>query len=135
MKWIVVLGMHRSGTSAFTDAIGSLGASLGDPRSLKKHIENIPLRQLNEHLLRSAGGAWDAPPPTGWLDLGIDEALLEEGRRTVREQFGDHAQSAGTAVAVWKDPRTCMTLPFWREQSCHRERPLWSTSLQTSRTR
>ena len=54
---VFVLGMHRSGTSAFVHAVGSLGASMGNPSGIKKHFEQVPLRHVNEKLLRSGGGA------------------------------------------------------------------------------
>lgn len=109
MRWIIVLGMHRSGTSAFAHAVGSLGASMGNPAGMMKHFEQVPLRRVNEKLLRSVDGSWDTPPPVGWLDGTIDPKLVDLGRRVTKEQFPDGD------VAVWKDPRTCLTVPFWLE--------------------
>lgn len=107
MKPIIVLGMHRSGTSAVTHAIGRLGAALGDETRMKKHYENIPLRKVNHDLLAVGDGTWDAPPAPGWLDTAPARRLASRGRQKVRQQFAD------ADVLVWKDPRTCLTLPFW----------------------
>ena len=109
MKSVIVLGMHRSGTSAITGAIGSLGAELGPPKRLQHHWENFALRVFNERLLSLGNGSWDAPPPREWLDQPAVRSLLPEARELVAEQFGD------AETVVWKDPRTCVTLPFWRE--------------------
>ncbi len=107
MRAIIVLGMHRSGTSAVTRAIGLLGAEMGDAERMQRLWENIPLRNLNEKLFGLGNGTWDAPPEPGWLDSKRARALLDRARRTVADQFGS------AQVAVWKDPRTCVTLPFW----------------------
>lgn len=108
---IIVLGMHRSGTSAITRALGLLGASMGVRSHLGKHWENGPLRRINASLLTAAGGTWDAPPTVTsatWSELSIAE-LGSRARQALADEFGD------APVMVWKDPRTCITLPFWLE--------------------
>lgn len=109
VKTIIVLGMHRSGTSAITGAIGQLGAATGPKPRIRKLWENIPLRKFNDRLLTLGGGSWDAPPPVGWLTQPSVRSLVPEARDVVAAQF-EHAP-----VAVWKDPRTCLTMPFWLE--------------------
>lgn len=108
MKRIIVLGMHRSGTSALARAIGLLGAATGDPAHLAKTWENTPLRRVNDAVLESGGGAWDAPPAGDeWLDAGPVRALADRAERTLTAEFGTEP------VTVWKDPRNSLTLPFW----------------------
>jgi hypothetical protein len=72
MTAIVILGMHRSGTSATTRALGLLGASLGPPANLGKFWENQVMRRPNEQLLEAFGGGWECPPelPEGWGQRG-----------------------------------------------------------------
>jgi hypothetical protein len=108
MKPIVILGMHRSGTSATTRALGLLGGSLGPSESLGKFWENQRMRRLNERLLEEFGGGWECPPvlPEGWLDAPAVRAEVAEGRAAL-------AGFGRAPVIVWKDPRTCTTLPFW----------------------
>lgn len=109
---IIVLGMHRSGTSALTRAIGLLGASMGDETHLGKHWENVPLRHLNENLMARSGGGWDSPPAgSDWLASERTAAFAETARATFDTEFGTTA-----TVSVWKDPRTCVTLPFWLDR-------------------
>ena len=115
---VLVLGMHRSGTSAITAAVAALGVPLGmaDDR-MPAHDENAEgfhesagLSAFNELLMRRLGGQWDAPPalPRGWHrhpDLADDRAQA-------------HALFAAvhpTPTWVWKDPRLSVLLPFWRE--------------------
>lgn len=111
MKPLVVLGMLRSGTSATTRALGRLGASMGSPQSMGMFWENQPLRRVNRALLDAFGGDWESPPvlPEGWVTSPEAQALLPQARQTLAAEFGSDP------VMVWKDPRTCITLPFWLE--------------------
>lgn len=108
MTAIVILGMHRSGTSATTRALGLLGASLGPPQNLGKFWENQVMRRPNEKLLEAFGGGWECPPvlPEGWQHSPAAKALVPEAKAAL----ADYREAP---VFVWKDPRTCMTLPFW----------------------
>jgi len=107
VKWIIVLGMHRSGTSAITRAVGRLGASAGDEARMQKHWENVPLRHMNEELLAAGRGDWDAPPPRGWLTSKRVGARRTGAKHLLEQEFPE------ADVTIWKDPRTCLTLPFW----------------------
>lgn len=111
-----VLGMHRSGTSAVTRVIDLLGVPVGEPRMAPQpdnptgFWEVTPLVELNDALLAHLGGAWDAPPPplpAGWVD---DDALAGLRERAATAFATAHAGSRW----VWKDPRACLVLPFWR---------------------
>lgn len=113
---VVVVGMHRSGTSATTRAINLLGvplcertdlwlASRGNPTG---YWESASLAQFNERLLRRAGSAWWCPPVLGELEHLVESVSL----RTAADLF---MRLHPMEQWVWKDPRTCMTLPFWRE--------------------
>lgn len=111
MKPLVVLGMLRSGTSATTRALGLLGASMGPEPSMGMFWENQPMRRVNRALLDAFGGDWESPPvlPEGWVKSPEAQTLLPQARATVAEEFGV------ASIMVWKDPRTCITLPFWLE--------------------
>ena len=116
MKGVVVLGMHRSGTSALTRVVHLLGAAVPAPGDLLTdydnpdgHWESRALVAMNDRVLDLFGRSWDFPPrlPAGWERSARAEALLPE---------------LGTAFAasfpqtpwIWKDPRTCLTFPLWR---------------------
>jgi len=111
MKPVVILGVFRSGTSATTRALGLLGASMGPQSDMGKFWENGPMRSVNELLLEAFGGGWECPPvlPAGWAESPEARALLPQARATLAAEFGS------APVMVWKDPRTCITLPFWRQ--------------------
>ena len=103
--------MHRSGTSALARAIGLMGAGLGPAESLDHHWEQVDLWRFENDLLRVLGSEWDTPAvfPRGWTQLPRVRQLEPLAARLV-ESF------AAEPAWVMKDPRLCLTLPFWREQ-------------------
>jgi Sulfotransferase family len=107
---VVILGMHRSGTSALTHALALLGASLGPVANLGRNWETPVMRRPNDALLNAFGGGWDCPPqmPDGWVESEAVQAILPSARAAF-------AEYGSPDILVWKDPRTCMTLPFWRQ--------------------
>ena len=115
-SWLLVVGMHRSGTSALTGALGKLGFNTphpGDrmdwPESNSEHWESQSLTAYNDHLLNELGGSWEAPPelPLIW---GSDRALSELGSPLPILE----AAYPEVGPRVWKDPRLCLLLPFWK---------------------
>lgn len=113
---ILVLGMHRSGTSALTGMLGGLGAALpADPMPATAdnpsgYWESRGIARLNNRLLESAGTRWndDAPVPPGWFTDPARARDREEARRVLDESF------ACAPLLALKDPRLCRLLPFWR---------------------
>jgi hypothetical protein len=114
---VVVLGMHRSGTSAVTRIINLLGPRicrdddlLSGPDNPTGHWESASLMAFNDRLLNIFGGTFAAPPllQEGWEEEGQIAALYEEGRSVFASVHSERTW-------VWKDPRTCLTLPFWRK--------------------
>ena len=110
MTAVVVLGMYRSGTSALTRALGLLGSSLGPSANLGKFWESRAPRGRNERILAAFGGGWDCPPimPEGWVDAPEVREVRPDARAAL-------ATFGAAPVFTWKDPRTCLTLPFWLE--------------------
>jgi hypothetical protein len=116
---VCVLGMHRSGTSLISRLLNLLGVYLGPEERLlranrfnpKGFWEYQPIVELNDTILSRLGGSWREPPPfpPGWE---ASEALADL-RLRARELLA--ADFAAAPLWGWKDPRTCLTLPFWRE--------------------
>ncbi len=114
--WVLVVGMHRSGTSAVAGALGALGfhtPGIDDrmdwPESNPEHWESLSMSVFNDRLLEGAGGSWEAPPdlPEGWPDADVANRLP-----------APHAVASKAypvpGPIVWKDPRLCLLLPYWR---------------------
>ena len=81
---------------------------MGPADRLGRHWENKHLRNVNARLLKAGGGAWDSPPAAhDWLSTVDDDGLPDMARERIADEFG------AAEVSVWKDPRTCLTMPFW----------------------
>jgi GT2 family glycosyltransferase len=113
---VLVLGMHRSGTSALTRTISLLGADL--PRKLipasntsnpTGHWEPRDVQELNDRILDAMGSRWD-----DWRRLDPD-SLRGERLTHAQGQALDilNREYGGSRLFVLKDPRICRLLPFW----------------------
>jgi hypothetical protein len=114
---VVVLGMHRSGTSALTRVINLLGADL--PSSLipanvaneAGFFESNDLMIVHDQLLSSAGSNWQdwrAFNPD-WYASPVAAAFKQRVLGVLRHDF------AQSQLFVIKDPRVCRFFPFWRD--------------------
>lgn len=72
---IIVLGMHRGGTSALTGALGMLGMRLPDSLmppttdNPKGYFESVQIYAIHERLLAAAGTSWSGIEglPADWF--------------------------------------------------------------------
>jgi hypothetical protein len=111
----MVLGMHRSGTSALTRALNLLGTAL--PRNVmaanhgnvKGYWEPVPIVLMNDALLAEAGSWW-----ADWRHVELATLPPEriahykaEIARIVAEEYADER------LFVVKDPRICRLMPIW----------------------
>src|SRR5262245_52387172 len=115
---ICIAGMHRSNSSILSLMLSACGVDLGPPSedfpakeddNPDGYGENVPAVRIHEPVLKALGGAWNAPPdpPADWtadrrLRSVREKARKLLSRRAAREPWG------------WKDPRNCLTLPFWK---------------------
>jgi hypothetical protein len=117
-KAIIVLGMHRSGTSALTGALRFLGVDLGPSlmppdafQNRKGFWEHLEIEQVHEALLQWLNLRWDhcGPlPENWWLEKGV-EKFRSEIIAIIRRDFN--------SSPLWgvKDPRLCRLLPLWQD--------------------
>ncbi|MHC4220023.1 MAG: glycosyltransferase, partial [Planctomycetota bacterium] len=113
---VIILGMHRSGTSAMAGTLRLLGVELG-PRLMpgrvddntKGFFEHDDVVNAHDRLLASAGYTWDDPRSLPPQHLTGDEALpfCRELAEILRTTF------SGAALWAVKDPRLCRLLPAW----------------------
>jgi hypothetical protein len=110
----VVMGMHRSGTSAMARVLNLCGAHLParllPPRlddNVKGFWEPLEVVLLNQRILHALGGSWDQVtfdlPESGEL---IDE-FVEDAQAVLDTEYG------AREIVVIKDPRICVLAPLW----------------------
>jgi len=114
-KCLLILGMHRSGTSVLSGCLHLLGAELG--RNLMPSsegdqsgtFENQDLVLIHDILLRDLGCRWDmvGSLPKDWTQTQAASDARDKIERVIERDF---AQSSLWAV---KDPRLCRLLPLW----------------------
>lgn len=115
---VVVLGMHRSGTSLAAKAVEVLGVGLGDtlwgPRGEDNptgYWEDRDVVDLNERLLGRVGSAWKSlatPDEAVWSAPALDD-LRREAAVLLEARLARYGGAWG-----FKDPRTARALPFWK---------------------
>ncbi len=114
---VIVLGVHRSGTSALTGTLGQMGLYPGP--SLIPGIKDVNAKGFWEHpgivdvhdrLLESLGSSWHDVKPmrAGWW-LADDVAPFRAEIEAILER--DFVSQSRWVV---KDPRICRILPLWQ---------------------
>lgn len=116
-KLIVVLGMHRSGTSALTRGLQALDVELGESlfgaipeNNAKGFWEDIEINTLNNDILIFLGHNWHSTSSISEPDF-YNESLAPFKARAI-ELLCTKMESANTFGI--KDPRIARLLPFWK---------------------
>lgn len=136
---VLLVGMHRGGTSLTALMLGRMGLFLGPeaaalltlpgetppPARIRDgYAEAEDFRLVNDSLLAAAGSDWcsvdaflqrrQAPEFARAAPRLITRALAGKVRRRFLHPLRSlpRAERAGTPWG-WKDPRTSLTLPFW----------------------
>jgi len=114
---LLILGMHRSGTSALARVVNLLGAQLGsrllEPQAgvnAQGFWENADVVSGHEALLADLDRAWYdlRPLPVNWEDGPAARRLEEHLIRLLKSDFSAHP-----LIAV-KDPRLCRFVAPWK---------------------
>jgi hypothetical protein len=115
---VVVLGMHRSGTSALTGLLRLMGLWAGeeddfppaDKHNEAGYWEHRGVWSVDEAILLTLGACWSEVAD---LDLSrLEEGLRARFRERAREIVQDLDRHGSWVI---KDPRLCLLFPFWRE--------------------
>ncbi|MFK8046794.1 MAG: hypothetical protein AB8B81_00030 [Halioglobus sp.] len=117
-RLLFVLGMHRSGTSAMCAALDACNVSFGDNLLDPMHgvndegfWEDLELVRINEQILRLLDLEWYTVRMSQLLRVSWSDQRWSELRVEGRA-FLQRGVSGGHLEAL-KDPRLCITLPFW----------------------
>lgn len=122
---LIILGMHRSGTSMLTRILAANGLFVG--HRLSQHSESLFFHALNVLMLRATNAEWDNPEPA--LHMMSDRARVEDLAHAIQTRprglrswnyLGSQSWRAGFRIGPhlafpwgWKDPRTSLFLPVW----------------------
>jgi Sulfotransferase family len=123
---VLIIGAHRSGTSATARALELMGLQIG--QRLDSHHEPRALQKLHEDYLHRVGAAWHNPEPfLKWIDTTDGKADCVSYLRVNADfarMFSYRANPLGIWLRMrlkfgaawgWKEPRTTLFAPAWLE--------------------
>lgn len=113
---VIVMGMHRSGTSAMTRVLNLLGLQLNNkilppqkdnPAGFWESNEVI---EINAEIMIRFNSSWDdfLPLANGWDSSDKIVDLYTKAESVLTDDFD------GSPYYLLKDPRLCKLMPFWR---------------------
>lgn len=121
---VIIVGMHRSGTTMLTKLLEDLGLFVGEKKD--KNHEAVFFFSVNNWFLYISGGAWDHPQPIRnlignqelrWLVTEYVRFILSAPHVSsflgVNRYLRYHSPKHLDIPWGWKDPRNTFALPLW----------------------
>jgi hypothetical protein len=126
---LIVLGMHRSGTSLTVRLLSDLGIHMGS--WLSRDAESVHFQRLNRRTFAAAGSDWARVDPLLWqmesaafverqtarVQHALFRARLPFHKPVIADFFGPDLwgkiKQGECPAWGWKDPRTTLTFPVW----------------------
>ena len=112
---VFVTGMHRSGSSALSRAMTTLGIHhstnlMGASKDNQKgYWEDNDFISFNDDLLRRTGQLWEEPKLIKTDELvTLAEEKIDEASSLLKDKIGNKQ------IICLKDPRLCNLIPFWK---------------------
>ena len=115
---LVILGMHRSGTSALAGVMHILGIAMGDcfvppeDSNPKGHWEHLEIMRTHKRILRELGYnmGYDVRSfPEGWWKNTNISSFKDNLKKIISQDF------KSSPLWGFKDPRTCRLVPLWND--------------------
>ena len=113
----IVVGMHRTGSSALARGLLPLGIGLGDnllrpseSENPRGYWEDVDLIRLSDKVLAALGRQWESVTPILARDFPAAKlsGLVDEAAHLISEKM------EGSRNWGFKNPRTGPLIPFWR---------------------
>jgi len=113
-KCVLILGMHRCGTSLLAGCISHFGYWIGDrimkadEDNPKGYFENRDITNINESILNMLSLKWDSnTPPKAGFQHQIELSHYKKAKKIVNKLLVESNK------ILIKDPRNCILYPFW----------------------
>lgn len=122
---VILLGMHRSGTTLVSRMLRESGVYMGGLRG-KDTDESLFFQNVNKAIFKLSGAYWDNPVP---FKLSLQSEQYKQDLTKILSQYCISPQKTKTYLCAsyfrsstlfsmpqlwgWKDPRTCFSLPIW----------------------
>lgn len=116
---LIIIGMHRSGTSMASKILSENGIFPG--KDIDRHYESLFFRGLNQFCFRQAGAFWDAPENMLFTDDYFETQMSlffkKQLIRFLKRKFGcSYTKTSNQEKRfMWKDPRSTFTEHIWRK--------------------
>jgi hypothetical protein len=122
---IIIIGMHRSGTSLLSRLLEASGVFMGRGKDVNN--ESWFFYKSNQFMLSHAGARWDFPEPMRFTNQVYEDHMQRVMKKrlsclyTLKEYTGwKNAIKWSSANKIpihwgWKDPANTFTLPIWKK--------------------
>ncbi|OHB70789.1 MAG: hypothetical protein A2W17_03075 [Planctomycetes bacterium RBG_16_41_13] len=121
---VIIMGMHRSGTTMLASLLEQLGLFIGTKK--QENDESLFFFKLNDWLLRQANATWDNPHNFTFINAVFKERVirvlkqhLKGMRRLEYLGFGKFLRYGDIRHIDfpwgWKDPRNTFTIDIWKD--------------------
>jgi hypothetical protein len=121
---LILIGMHRSGTSILSLLLHQLGIYMGQRQSI--NAESLFFQRINRKIFKEAGGRWDNIIPV-IKKMSCPEFVSNQSKILKEKLFGhlhilnffNKKQQIKLRLHMnsekwgWKDPRNSITFPIW----------------------
>ena len=127
MEPVLIIGMHRSGTSMLTRFIHESGVFIGKKGKMGPNSEAFFFQRINEWMLFQKGATWDSTNNLKFNSKFTNDNLVDVVNNRLQpiihtRNYLDYKDlvSNGNLLECnfnwgWKDPRTTFTLPVWQK--------------------
>lgn len=107
---LLILGVHRSGTSMLTRMVEKLGVFVGN--DLQQDYESNTVIAINNAYFTGSQSSWDCPTYVRAAENGNNPIA-----RLLTSNFDEIKSRFGPMNGLWgmKDPRFVVTLPLWQD--------------------
>ncbi len=120
---VIIIGMHRSGTSMLTKTLQQAGLFMGEDRD--PNDESLFFLEFNNWILEQVHATWDFPEPYEYANDTIKKYIIDIYKarvksKAIQKYWGIKKYIKYTKLQAinipwgWKDPRNSLTIDIWK---------------------